>query len=357
MKLALISDQHFGGKNDSQLFLDHQMQFYDNVFFPALEEHGIKLLLILGDTWDRRKYINLNTLHVVKERFFRRLENMGVQVKMIYGNHDVFYRNTNEVNSVDFLSKEFSNIEVIEQHKIFDFDGLKLGMISWINSTNLEESMEFIRSADCRVLCGHFEIKTFEMIKGVSCEHGFDKTIFNRYERVFSGHFHVVSSDNRITYLGNSHEMNWGDYGVKKGFWLFDTSTLDTTYIQNPYRTYEKLSYNDALDIMQFDYNSFANKIVRVYVKSFEVSNKKKLDLFMDKLSTVAFSCELHEISQDGITDDDLENVDMASADSLATIDQYIDSISDGASFDRGKLKKYFLEIYNEAQEKMVTVV
>ena len=107
------------------------MQFYDNVFFPALEEHGIKLLLILGDTWDRRKYINLNTLHVVKERFFRRLENMGVQVKMIYGNHDVFYRNTNEVNSVDFLSKEFSNIEVIEQHKIFDFDGLKLGILPW----------------------------------------------------------------------------------------------------------------------------------------------------------------------------------------------------------------------------------
>lgn len=357
MILGMISDIHFGGKSDSPLFLEHQVKFYDDIFFPEMERRGIKLLLILGDTWDRRKYINLNTLHVVKEKFFRRLELLGVQVKMIYGNHDVFFRNTNSVNSVDFLAHEFSNIEVVETNKIFDFDGLKVGMISWINSANLEDSLSFIRTADCGVLCGHFEIKTFEMIKGVSCDHGFDKDIFNRYERVFSGHFHVVSTDRRITYLGNPHEMNWGDHGVKKGFWLFDTATLESEYVLNPHRTYEKIAYHDELDIMQFDYNSYLNKIVRVYVRSFEVANKKKLDLFLDKLSVSAFSCETHEISRDGSTDDDVEHIDADHGDNLSVIDQYIEAVSEGASYDKGKLKGFFLEIYNEAQEKMVTLV
>lgn len=357
MKFGMISDIHFGGKSDSPLFLEHQMQFYDHVFFPEMEKRGITTLLILGDTWDRRKYINLNTLHVVKTKFFKRLNDMGVQVKMIYGNHDVFFRNTNEVNSVDFLAHEFPNIEVIEEHKIFDFDGLKVGMISWINGANLESSLDFIRNAECRVLCGHFEIKSFEMIKGVSCDHGFDKDIFNRYERVYSGHFHVVSSDRRITYLGNPHEMNWGDYNVKKGFWIFDTETVDTEYIQSPFRTYEKIAYNDDLDILKFDYAAYNNKIVRVYIKSFEVANKKKLDLFLDKLSTAAFSCETHEINQEGTLDDDIEHVDMDHADNLSVIDQYIEGVSEGASYDKGKLKGFFLDIYNEAQERMVTVV
>lgn len=353
MRIAIITDQHWGIRGDAQLFLENMLLFYDNVFFPYLEKNAIKQVLILGDTFDRRKYVNIHTLHVFRHKFLNRLRDLDVDVKMIYGNHDIFYRNSNEVNSIDFIAKEYSNVEVVETHKIFDFDGFKLGMISWINSSNLDSSMEFIKTADCDLLCGHFEIKSFEMVKGSFCENGFDKSIFNRFEQVFSGHFHVISTDRRIQYLGNPHQTNWGDHGLKKGFWVFDTATREKEFVENPYNLYEKIPYSDDFDLLKFDYDSYTNKIVRVYVKSFEVTNKKKLDLFIDRLGTKCFSVELQEMTPNADMSDD-EVVDLVGSDTSAMIDQYIEQVGHSSSFDKGKLKGYFNEIYHEAQEREV---
>lgn len=355
MKIAMITDIHWGVKNDSQLFLDNMVKFYDGVFFPALEKTGVKTVFILGDTWDRRKYINIHTLHVAKKKFFNRFKELDIQVYMIYGNHDTFHKNTNEVNSVDMLGAEYDNIKVIDTHEILEFDGVKIGFISWINSGNLDTGLHFIKTADCSVLCGHFEIKSFEMVRGTVCEHGFDKTIFNRFEHVFSGHFHVVSSDGRISYLGNPHQTNWGDFGLKKGFWFFDTSTGEREFVENPFNLYEKIYYTDDMDLMKFDYDKYENKIVRIYVKSFEIANKKKLDLFVDRVGTKAFSVDLHEMTQGGSADDEDEVVDMVGSDTAQMIDQYIDMVGQSASFDKGKLRSYFMDIYNEAQERVIT--
>ena len=58
MKIALITDTHFGARNDSLLFLDFFRKFYENIFFPTLKERGIKEIIHLGDVVDRRKFIN-----------------------------------------------------------------------------------------------------------------------------------------------------------------------------------------------------------------------------------------------------------------------------------------------------------
>lgn len=354
MKIAMITDQHFGIRNDQALFMQNQLEFYEKIFFPYLDANNIETVFMLGDTWDRRKYVNLNTLHTFKKQYFDELAKRKIKVIMIYGNHDVYHRNTNEVNSVDFLEAEYSNIHVVKTHEVINVGGVDFGFISWVNNENLESSLKFIKSAECQILCGHFEIKSFEMVKGSVCEHGFDKSIFERYDEVWSGHFHVIGTDGKIQYLSNTNQTNWGDYGLKKGFWSFDTETHEKTHIENPFNVYEKIAFSDDFDVISFDYERFTDKIVRVYIKSFDVTNKKKLDLYIDKLNAFAFNVEIME-SQSLSVDDEEVVMDMEGSDTMVMVGQYIDSIITGTNLDKDKLLRYFGEIYSSAQEKLVS--
>ncbi len=92
MKIAIITDQHFGARNDSVHFLDFYEKFYRDTFFPKLKEEKIQAVLILGDTFDRRKYINFYSLKRAKEMFFEPLAQLGVDVHMLAGNHDTYFK-------------------------------------------------------------------------------------------------------------------------------------------------------------------------------------------------------------------------------------------------------------------------
>lgn len=346
MKIAILSDIHFGVRNDSKFFHDRLFEFLENVFFPYLKQNEINTLLILGDTWDRRKYVNFNTLHDVRVRFFQRLRDAGVAVKMIYGNHDVYFRNTNDVNSVDILAETFDNVEVVTDKKIFDFDGLKVGMISWLHSGNVGEGVEWIANAPCEVLCGHFEIKNFEMMRGHLCEHGFESGLFSRFELVLSGHFHIAATRENITYVGNPIQTNWGDYGLEKGFCVLDTETRELFRVRNPFDIYTHLLYDETLDIVAHDYEQYRDKIIRVKVADYEGVNRNKFSLFVDKLSGVA---QTVEVQGNDISAGDVEGVEgeAFSADALKLFDQYVGSV-DMRGLDVGRLRECFLDCYNE---------
>ena len=115
MKIAIITDQHFGARNDSVHFLDFYEKFYREVFFPTLHENYITNLLILGDTFDRRKYINFFSLKRTKEMFFDVLAEREINVHMLAGNHDTYFKNTNEVNSMDVLYGDRAGFTYIQE--------------------------------------------------------------------------------------------------------------------------------------------------------------------------------------------------------------------------------------------------
>lgn len=307
---------------------------------------------MLGDTWENRKSLNINTLHRAQKMYFDRLEELGIDVKIIYGNHDVFYKNTNEVNSIDFLGKMYSNIEVIKTHKIIEFDGLPIAFLSWVNNGNLQESLEFIRTAEAPILCGHFEIKSFEMIKGHVCDQGFDKSIFDRYESVYSGHFHTMSTDGRIHYISNTNQTNWSDYGLKKGFRILNTATRELEFVENPFEVYGKIAYEDTIDVLEFDYEQFRGKVVRVYVQSFGVCNQQKLSLFVERLNQFAHAIDVFEVDE---TQYNTEAEGSDSTDMRVVIDQYIDDVVQNELIDKAKLKNYFMELFNEAASTVET--
>lgn len=278
MKLAIINDSHFGVRNDSKIFLDHQRDFFQNIFFPRLEHEGIRTVLDLGDLFDRRKFISFHIFKEVKEFFFDELQSRDIEFHSIVGNHNTFYKNTNEVNSLDLLLDKYQNVHIYVHDPVeLKFDSIKIGMVPWITSSNQKKCMDFIQNTDVDILMGHFDIQGFEMIRGIKSKHGLTKKMLSRFNAVYSGHYHHPSKQDNIEYLGAQYEMNWSDAGGKRGFRILDTKTRELKWIRNPVQIHHTIQY-DETQFGNLDLEQFRNKYVRVIVQ-------KKFPKFEDHMS------------------------------------------------------------------------
>lgn len=350
VKLALISDIHFGARLDSKLFLDNILRFLTSVFIPYLIENKITTVLMLGDIWDKRKIINVNTLYRCRTEFFDVLERLGINVVVIYGNHDVVYKNTNDINSIDVTLGQYKNVRIIKDYDVINFDGTDIAFTSWITPESLAPTLEWITKVKASILMGHFEVDKFMFPDSTVYKDATDISVFKRFDMVFSGHYHVRSTTDNFTYIGNPSQTTWGDYGIKKGFHVLDTSTRETVFIENRYEMYHKIPYSDDLDINSFDYEFYRNTIVSIIVQSLASINIQKYNLFLDMLSTVVYSYETEESIVHGERDEkDISSMHSVS-DTAELIKQYIGSVFESVeNLDQTAIEKYVLDLYKQA--------
>jgi DNA repair exonuclease SbcCD nuclease subunit len=345
MKVAIITDQHFGARNDSIAFLDFFQKFYDNVFFPKLEEQGIDTVLILGDTFDRRKYVNFYALQRAKEMFFDKLANRNIKVHMLAGNHDTYFKNTNDVNSPDLLLREYDNINVIDHPATIYVDETPICMMPWICPENYQDSIDTINDTKAEICMGHFEIAGFAMYRGMESHEGLSKETFDKFDLVFSGHYHHRSDDGHIYYLGNPYELTWQDFNDPRGFHLFDIGSRKLEFVRNPYSMFERLEYDDKeQEPVNLDELDLQSKYVKLVVVN--KTDYYKFDKFVQKL----YNKGCHDIKvvedmsefQEGEID---ESINLE--DTLSVLGHYVDSIE--TDLDKEKIKNYMRSLYTEA--------
>ena len=147
MKIAILNDTHAGVRGDMIEMAKYQGRFYEEVFFPYLDEHNIKQILHLGDYFDRRKYVNFSSLKYNREHFIEPMLERDIKMDLILGNHDVYYKNTNEVNAPELLLFESDNINIISEPTVKEYDGIPLALVPWINNENYADSIDFLLSA------------------------------------------------------------------------------------------------------------------------------------------------------------------------------------------------------------------
>lgn len=351
MKIAIITDMHLGVRGDSKIFLDHQERFFNEIFFPYLDKHKIDTVLDLGDTFDRRKYINYVTLGRAKKFFFDQLQSRGIEYHAVVGNHSVYYTNTNEVNSMDLLLQEYKNFNIYRDEPVeLTFGSTNVIMVPWLTKTNSETSLEAIRNSNAHICMGHFDIVGFEMLKGAICDHGLSKELFTSYEQVYSGHFHHPSEYGNINYLGAPYEMTWSDYQGKRGFRVLDTETRNLNWVLNPFAIYHKIDYDDKdmtiEDIANLDMTNIKDAYIKVIVKN--RTNPYIYDLFINKLTdggaadvkSVDDSLDLEDSGVDDILDETKDTKDI--------LHDYVRSIDTKA--DKARIKELIDELYSEAQ-------
>jgi DNA repair exonuclease SbcCD nuclease subunit len=350
MKIALLCDTHIGTKNDSKVYLKHQERFFMEVFFPALEEHKVNTVLHLGDIFDRRKFINFFTLKNSKNFFFDELRARSITMHAILGNHDTHFTTTNEINSLSLLLREYENIHIYESNPIeLTFGPTRILMCPWLTRDNFDSAMATMKNSTAHILCGHFDLKGFEMMRGVLSDHGISHKELSHFESVYSGHYHHPSQYDNVRYLGAQYEMNWSDYGSRRGFYLLDTETRDLTFIENPNRIHHKLDYDDTDltidEIANLDTSILKDCYVKVNVRN--RTNPYLYDMFLNRLNdcgaadvkSVEDSLNMGNITVDEMISETKDTKDI--------LHSYVDNVD--TKIDKNRIKRVIDEIYTEA--------
>ena len=352
MKIAIINDTHSGIKDASDAFLDYADKFYRDVFFPYCIKHGIKTIIHAGDYNDRRKYVNFKALNRTRKSFLEPLAENGMNMIIIPGNHDVYYKNTNDLCGLrEVLGYFIDNVEIIMKPTVKNIGDLDIGFLPWITQNNYQESMEFIGTAAAPILISHLELAGFEMMKGqLASDHGMDASLFKRFEMVLSGHYHTKSTRDNIYYLGTQFEQTWADCEDPKYFHVLDTHTRELTQVKNPFTLFERVVYNDEVawqDPDGIDVSGFKDKFVKIVV-----SKKKdpiKFDRFVQRIQS-AGPIEPPRIieSFDELMSNNIEDTKIDIEDTGKLLHTYIDATE--TSLDKERLKTMMHELYVEAQ-------
>jgi hypothetical protein len=356
-KLAVICDTHFGARNDSPVLHNSIAKFYKDIFFPALDQHQVHAVLHGGDYTDRRKYVNFSTANFAHEHYRKPLYERHLHEYILIGNHDAFFKHTNEVNSVEELYRSREDVTIIRNPQMQYVGGSHILFVPWICEDNRERSLDAIRTSPADIVLGHLELSGFQMYRGMPAEQGMDPQLFDRFDLVMSGHYHHKSSKGPVHYLGAPYPMIWSDYRDPRGFHILDTETKSLTFIANPYSIFHRLVYDDHnqnfnyVEALVADINAPDSPYRDAYIKVI-VRHKQQpywFDLVMEALYKVN---ALDVVIMDDIVvnDDDTETrteEDLNSVDTLSVMTEFVDNLS--ITCDKQELTNYLRGLYHEA--------
>lgn len=347
----LICDLHIGARNDNPIFHKHFEEFYTNTFFPYIDRHEFKRVVVLGDLFCRQKYVNYNTLAKSRKYLFDPLAERDIRVDVILGNHDCFYKNTLEINSPELLLDGYSNIKIYKEPTEVMLGDTKVLYLPWICDENRERCLKAVLETDALILFAHLDIIGFDLGGGRLQDKGFQIKDFDKFEYVLTGHYHKKQQIQNIKYLGAPYQMNWGDYNLTKGFTIFEPKERLFTHIRNPTTIYYKVHYNDdnknSNEVLDIDFSSMENAFVKVIVRC--KNDPELFDIFIDKLN----KCHPADIT---VVDDHYnlyENADdmviNQAEDTLTIMRKYVSKVVG----ENVELDSYLHEVYKEAEEKL----
>ena len=343
MKVLLITDQHFGVRNDNLHFLDHYRKFYGELVIPFLKASKIDTILCLGDTFDRRKYVNFNSLDAAKEMWFDPIKDLGCHMTMLIGNHDIYYKNTLRINAPNELLGEYDNIDILDKPVTRNVGGLDILFLPWICDENYDRTLRSVTESTAPVCMSHLELNGFEAHPGHVMENGMEVTMFKKFKKVFSGHYHMKSKRDNISYLGNPYQLYWNDYGTKRGFHVFDTETLRTTFYRNPFDTFHKLYYNGG--VVPPSEDEIKGTFVKLIVE--DKGDYAKFDYAVHKFQAAGLA-DL-KIIEDLSVKLDAGDMVVETEDTMTLLDNYIDDID--IKVNKDNVKNVMRSLYMEASE------
>lgn len=344
MKIGIITDTHLGVRADNEVFYKSNENFFTNVFFPTLEKENVEYVFHLGDLYDRRRYINFKTQFEAEKTFLNPLqEKFGSKVIILSGNHDIYYREINDINALDILLSKYS-FQILHDPVEMTFGSCKILFLPWICKSNEERTFNLIENSNAQIAMGHLELAGYEMYAGSIQTHGLSSDLFKNFKSVYSGHYHHKSTKGNITYLGASSEYTWQDYNDPRGFHIFDTEKKSMKFYENPYTLFSMLYYDDTKKLL--DSRNVSNKYVKIVVL-----NKTKPDVYEKYIEGVyAMSpidvtiiespIEIAEEHQEPSENEELKGT-------VTLIHETIDNLKTNLSSDG--LKDRMVTLYNEA--------
>ena len=203
-RAAIFTDIHFGLKSNSQLHNDDCLEFVKWATQKAKDE-GCETAFFLGDWHNHRASINIVTLNYS----LRALEHLSANFSTVYfipGNHDLYYRDKRDVQSVEW-AKHLPNLVICNDWVHAD----DVVIAPWL----VGDDHKRLAKMSGRYLFGHFELPGYLMNAMVEMpDHGsVRREDLVGFEHVYTGHFHKRQTKNNVTYIGNCFPHNFADAG------------------------------------------------------------------------------------------------------------------------------------------------
>lgn len=313
--MILLGDTHFGHKNFDIKVFEEQIALFHEQIFPYMEENDITHIIQVGDLMDNRRLIDINLLSKIVD-LFQTIEDKGFTMTSILGNHDIYYKNTLDINLVQYFQRMFPNtFKLYDKRTKVDMNGTNVYFIPWI--CDIENNPITLKELeDVDVIFGHLEIKNFELVKGHKDNHSkLSANFFNKShsKATYSGHYHIKSSKGDIHYLGTPYQQNWGDYDTPRGFYRWNPKDpKKTEFILNETSPkFVKIMYDDTVE----------NRItisglgqIKRYKSAVEIDidlNNNILKFFINKSETHEYVQDIFELKRIGLEFVTINNVEI----------------------------------------------
>ncbi|EPA9330057.1 metallophosphoesterase [Escherichia coli] len=339
MKILNLGDWHLGVKADDEWIRGIQIDGIKQAIEYS-KKNGITVWIQYGDIFDVRKAITHKTMEFARE-IVQMLDDDGITLHTIVGNHDLHYKNVMHPNASTELLAKYPNVKVYDKPTTVDFDGCLIDLIPWMCEENTGEILEHIKTSSASFCVGHWELNGFYFYKGMK-SHGLEPDFLKTYKEVWSGHFHTISEAANVRYIGTPWTLTAGDENDPRGFWMFDTETERMEFIPNNTTWHRRIHYPFKGKI---DYKDFTNLSVRVIVTEVD----KNLTKFESELEKVVHSLRVVSKIDNSVESDDSEEVEVQSLQTL--MEEYINAIPDITDSDREALIQYANQLYVEATQ------
>jgi len=270
-KIILISDIHFGARNNNIDIFNNQIDYFNNFFLPLVNQDDI--LFILGDIFENRNSVNVFILHNTINNIFRKLSESFKEIHILIGNHDMYFKDHNLVTPVDLL--KYDNIKIYKEPTHITINNQDYLFVPYYEDKLIEkEIMHKYRNKNTICLM-HADIAGFYYNKTIMVDSnsGNDISVYSGYKHIYSGHFHIRQSNNNITYIGCPYHLDKNDIGNKKGIYYIEDNVVN--FIPNDYSPeYIKIAYTDMLTTNSEDIHKLVNNnYVDIIVDSNDMNN------------------------------------------------------------------------------------
>lgn len=286
-RIWFITDTHLGVKNNSNEWIESTRDYFFNWFFPLVKENykDGDILFHLGDFFDSRQSLNLKVLNLGIEIAEEMSNIFKDGVYIIVGNHDIWGKTTNEVNSLKSI-KWIPGVNVYEDPITLVTPSRRILMMPWRKDE--QEDIAFLESADPHdILCCHIGISGFRVNKYVVSEHGAEVSNFGKFKKVYSGHIHYSQKSNNVNMLGSPYEITRSDMDNPKSITLLDLSDLSENVFLNDFSPkFKRVYFSDLLEKTLDELDPiFKNNYVDILIDPI-MSLKANLSLFTDLLTS-----------------------------------------------------------------------
>lgn len=261
----MISDTHFGLRNGSQEWVQIVRDYFYEFFIPLLkrEKQDGDILVHCGDVFDSRHSLNLLIMNDAINIFEELSKIMPIVI--ILGNHDLYRKNSNEVNSVKVL-KWMPNVKIIEEPEVINIGGKTFLFMPW--RANHQEEMDCINSNSADFLFCHTDIQGLKFNRKTVIEEGLDLKNLSQFKKIYAGHIHYSQKKGNFRMLGCPYPMTRSDINNEKGVWCFNIDTEEEIYFENNFSpkfmryNFEKLLDMEESDVKKLFKNNFIDIII-----------------------------------------------------------------------------------------------